>query len=78
MACMIIITLNRFLNLKYLKNESSFNLFKLAFWKEKSEKYKLTLMDSYLKNSEVVMLFRVFPGNELWDFFCGKMGNNKE
>ena len=27
------------------------------------------LMDSYVKNSEVVMLFRVFSGNELRDFF---------
>ena len=27
------------------------------------------LMDSYVKNSEVVMFFRVFPGNELRDFF---------
>ena len=27
------------------------------------------LMDSYVKNSEVVMLFRDFSGNELRDFF---------
>ena len=27
------------------------------------------LMDSYVKNSEVVMFFSVFPGNELRDFF---------
>ena len=27
------------------------------------------LMDSYVKNSEVVMFFRVFSGNELRDFF---------
>ena len=27
------------------------------------------LMDSYVKNSEVVMFFKVFSGNELRDFF---------
>ena len=27
------------------------------------------LMDSYVKNSEVVIPFRVFSGNELRDFF---------
>ena len=27
------------------------------------------LMDSYVKNSEVVMFFSVFSGNELRDFF---------
>ena len=27
------------------------------------------LMDSYVKNSEVEMFFRVFSGNELEDFF---------
>ena len=31
------------------------------------------LMDSYVKNSEVVMLFRVFLGNELRDFFEEKL-----
>ena len=38
------------------------------------------LMDSYVKNSEVVMLFRVFLGNELRDFFEEKLEtlkNNK-
>ena len=37
-------------------------------------------MDSYVKNSEVVMLFRVFLGNELRDFFEEKLEtlkNNK-
>ena len=31
------------------------------------------LMASYVKNSEVVMLFRVFLGNELRDFFEEKL-----
>ena len=31
------------------------------------------LMASYVKNSEVVMLFRVFLGNELKDFFEEKL-----
>ena len=47
-ACVIIITLNRFLNLKWLINLSSFILFKIAFEKEKSEKH------SYRKSSWVL------------------------
>ena len=36
------------------------------------------LMDSYVKNSEVVMFLRVFSGNELRDLFEEKKGNAKK
>ena len=47
MACMIIVTLNRFLILKWLINKSSFILFKVAFGKEKSGKYVIANLDGF-------------------------------
>ena len=66
-ACVIIRTLNRFLNLKWLINMSSFIFFKLASEKEKSEKH------SYSKSSWILPIIKYdlivcFPGPFLIKF----------
>ena len=57
---MIIITLNRFLNLKWFINVSSFILLKLSFWNEKIEKHSYSKF-SWVLSVNKYNLVNFFP-----------------